>query len=58
MTDNPDEMTPAEIVCDSAPCPACCGPCEVLAADLWQCEICGAVVSAQQIMEGPNNYER
>ncbi len=45
-----DEMTPA-------PCPACGGPCEVLAADLWQCETCGAVVSAAQIMDGPHNFE-
>lgn len=57
----PDEMTPdelaAEIVEDGAPCPACCGACEPIAADLWQCEKCGAVVTAQQIMEGPNCYE-
>jgi tRNA(Ile2) C34 agmatinyltransferase TiaS len=52
-----DELA-AEIVCDGAPCPVCCGACEVLTADLWQCEKCGAVVSARQIMEGPHNYER
>ncbi len=67
MNDEPDEnqadeMTPDEffneVVCDGAPCPVCCGACEVLTADLWQCEKCGAVVSARQIMEGPHNYER
>ncbi len=31
----PDELT-AEIVCDGAPCPACCGGCEFVAVDLWQ----------------------
>ncbi len=55
VRDETEETEPDEM---SAPCPACCGACEVLAADLWQCKSCGAVVSAQQITDGPDNYER
>lgn len=50
-----DELA-AQIVCDGAPCPRCMGGCKYLQGDLWQCDRCGKISTAREIMDGPARF--